>query len=300
MLLIGDGNSDLDILHQMESIETPVPHSMGSSSHIDLGKANSNPFQFGPKSGNDPTSGLSGAMMESDPIDEEEENETENLCGSTRSTHSVVAPIAPNPPQIALCDLDTPSNARSPHKSTFDRNLDDVVSSNDLIMGDVVRDMAMSHDENMLKMASLMNKIDDKERRVAVKKSTFDRQLDDVVDANEQLMDHLVRDMAFSVTQKQNGVAAVDMNGGDSLNGNTTTQSSLSTHSGTDTKQRFKSIRERIQYFDLKSPSTENVQTVQSIGSIAASPYKENATVSSHGTMSFLQTVGRDDGGHWK
>ena len=229
--------------------------------------------------------------MESDPIDEEEENETENLCGSTRSTHSVVAPIAPNPPQIALCDLDTPSNARSPHKSTFDRNLDDVVSSNDLIMGDVVRDMAMSHDENMLKMASLMNKIDDKERRVAVKKSTFDRQLDDVVDANEQLMDHLVRDMAFSVTQKQNGVAAVSGN---------TTQSSLSTHSGTDTKQRFKSIRERIQYFDLKSPSTENVQTVQSIGSIAASPYQENATVSSHGTMSFLQTVGRDDSRHWK
>ena len=115
--------------------------------------------------------------------------------------------------------------------------------------------------------------------------------LDDVVDANEQLMDHLVRDMAFSVTQKQNGVAAVSGN---------TTQSSLSTHSGTDTKQRFKSIRERIQYFDLKSPSTENVQTVQSIGSIAASPYQENATVSSHGTMSFLQTVGRDDGGHWK
>ena len=43
--------------------------------------------------------------------------------------------LAPNPPQI---------NVKSLHKSTFDRSLDDVVITNELLMGNVVRDMAKS------------------------------------------------------------------------------------------------------------------------------------------------------------
>merc|ERR1712061_535932 len=104
----------------------------------------------------------------------------------------------------------------------------------------------------MLKMASLMGKIDTVERRKAVKKSTFDRQLDDVVDANERLMGNVVRDMAYSVTQKQNGGDMVMFD----VKGNT--KGKQESRSMSSPKKKFKSIRDRIKYFDLHSGSPSN------------------------------------------
>lgn len=277
MQLINDGHSELDAIHQMESVETPVPDSLTSSTRHLLAE----------------DSNFCAAKKDNETIDEEQED----LC---ESVHSEVAPIVPNPPQISISEM--PTEMGSPHKSTFDRNLDDVVDINEQMMSNVVRDMAMSQDENMLKMQSLLSKVDGVERRKAVKKSTFDRQLDDVVDINERLMGNVVRDMAFSVTRKQVGtVKGHETSDTVIYHGNTASNSTEKTY------RKFKSIRDRIKYFDLNGSSRnltgssqdldlppQKHPDVKSLASIAASPHKDDDSVLSGGTMKFLQNMDRE------
>jgi len=275
----------MGIVHQMDSVETPIPDSFTSSKSKLLADNGGDNFTINTA----PTA-----------ITEEREEDLCSTQSAAESVHSEVAPIIPNPPQISISEMEP----QSLHKSTFDQNLENVVDTNEEMMSNVVRDMALSQDETMLKMASLMGKIDSVERRKAVKKSTFDRQLDDVVDANERLMGNVVRDMAFSVTQKQEnhngngrdkGMVMFDVQ----KNGKAMNEESRSMSSP---KKKFKSIRDRIKYFDLHSPSKEDKDdandfpNAQSLASIAVSPYKETESVlSSNGTMRFLQSMDGDD-----